>query len=422
MFIASIGWINRIITAAIQIISIPLIIRVLGNNNYAVFAIITGLMMWYNLGDFGLGPSIQNEISRLRVVGENVNEFLRSIAIYIVLIGVLEVFVFSCGSFFLQDILLRKIPSQVPYYLLAVVGDLYILMVLFSIAFKIFFAEQRGYWAYIYQTIGVVGALIVVLVLIFLDVPYKLLWISLGWIVPQTLAALAAFLHVVPLSKWFSASDFKRFYKILSFAWRYNINTIGAAFVLGIDYIIMSQIVSANDIIIYNIFNKVYLFISFGYSTILAALWPVMAEAAVVDDPTAIGKVNKMLLRNIFIGIGYILLTTLVILTMKKVIIGFFAGAQLMVSGLIIILFGIYYSIRVWVDTYNMAILSRNKITFIAATVPIQAAISIVFLYYFGTKFGIEGIVFGFLLCFLVTAAWILPCYYYSLLPNRRKT
>ena len=86
--------------------------------------------------------------------------------------------------------------------------------------------------------------------------------------------------------------------------------------------------------------NKIYLFISFGYSTILTALWPVMAEAAVMDDPAAISKVNKMLLRNIFIGMGYILLATLVILTMKKFVIGFFAGAQLMVSSLIIILFG----------------------------------------------------------------------------------
>jgi len=416
IFVASFGWICRVINAVIQVISIPLILHFLGMTDYAVFAVITGLITWYNLADVGLGPSIQNEISSMRVAGADFDIFLNSIAIYIIALGLIEVIIFSFAAFFLQGVLLRQINAVVPSYLLAVIGSMYILVAVFSVSARIFFAKQKGHLGYLYQSIGIIFGFLVVLIIIFFHTQNRILGIMLGWTVPQVIAAIVGFLHAMPHGGWIKSSSFKRFREILSTAWQFSFNSLGAAFVLGLDYIIMSQIISADDIVIYNIVNKIFTFIFFGYNAILLALWPSMAENYVSGNELKIKEANEAILKNILIGSAYIFVVSVIVIITKDFIMHYFSNSTLSVSVLVIALFSLYYIIRVWSDTYTVAILSRNKIAFIIATIPFQAIVSVIFMYYFGSKFGLVGIILGMVLCFSLTSLWIMPCYHYYLL------
>lgn len=419
--VASFGWICRIINASIQVVSIPVILRFLGTSDYAIFAIITGLLTWYNLADIGLGSSIQNEISYLRVNGDDGKEFLRSIAIYIVIIGIIEVAFFLIAALFLQHLLLRQISTTAPRYLLAMVGSMYIVVTVFGISARIFFAKQKGYWGYLYQSVGIVIGFTVILLMIFLQVQNKLFWIAFGWMVPQVIISIISFLHAVPCARWIKSADFKVFRKILATAWQFSVYAISAAFVLGLDYIIMSQIISVNEIVIYNIFNKIFAFIFFGYTAVLAAIWPVMTENYVSGNELKIRATNKTIVRNIWLGVTYVLLASIVVIVAKGSLMRYFADAKLTVPALIIALFGIYYAIRVWSETYTTAILSRNKVAFVVTVLPLQAVISVVFSYYFGMKFGLAGILAGLILCFVLTSFWLMPVYHYYLLGYFKK-
>jgi len=407
---------SRIVNAGIQLAAIPLILRFLGTQDYSVFAVVTGLLMWFNLADIGLGFSIQNHISLLRVKGGSDTLFLQKIAIFILVIGCLELVIFSVIAPFLQHFLLHKLEVTTPFYLLMLAGDLYMLSALFGVGYRVFFARQQGYFAYLYQTVSYVLGFFLVALCVLLHVNAKLPWVVVAWVLPQALCALIGFLHAMPLGNWLRAADFSMFKTIFKKAWQYGFNALGAAFVLGVDYIIMAQLLNANDITVYNIFNKIFSFMYFGYTAILAAIWPVLAEYYATFSRKAFQKANAMLIRNALAATLYVVGGTCTILLLKGFLLSLFIKTQLMVSGTILILFGFYYITRVWTDTYATAVQSQNKIGFIAATVPIQAVVSVVFLYGFGKWLGLPGIVLGLGLCFLVTGCWMLPVYhYYSL-------
>ncbi|OGT11288.1 MAG: hypothetical protein A2X77_01800 [Gammaproteobacteria bacterium GWE2_42_36] len=413
-YVVGSGWLSRIVIAGVQVLSIPLVLRFVGTEQYALFAVITGLLLWFNLADLGLGPSIQNHISLLRVKQEDTKSFLSSLTLFIFLLGIIEIVVFSLIAPFLQHFLLHKLTSQASSYLLVVAGNMYILAALFGISYKIFFAQHRGYWAYAYQTMSYLGSLLLVLLLIFLKIDQnKLLWVLLGWTVPQMAFAFISFLHAVPLRQCIVAADFSVFKKMLSKAWQYSVNAVGAAFVLGIDYVIMSQLLNANDITVYNVFNRIFSFMYFGYTAVLIALWPVLSEHYADSKIEKYRRANAMLIRNGLMATLYVVTGTLIIFILRKPLLLIFSKNTLVIPGIAILLFGFYYITRVWTDTYATAIQSRNKIAFIAATVPIQAITSVIFLYYFSRWLGLSGIILGLALCFLITGFWLLPAYHY---------
>ena len=407
------GWCYRIIMAVTQVISIPIALRCLGVDNYAVFAVITGLVAWFNLADLGFGYSIQNYISTLRIEGKNTSDFLRSIVLGFLIIALVEILFFCIAAPFLQVFLLKNFVVKTSWYLLLVIGSAYVISAVCSVSYRVFFAEQKGYWGYFYQSAGWLGALLVMVVLSYLPLGNKLFLILLGWIVPQTLCALVSFIHAMPWRGIFTHYNFRLFKEIFAKAGLFNLNAIGAACVLGLDYVIMSQLLTARDITLYNIFNKVFQFIHAGYTVVLMALWPVMAEKFATHKAKEVHAVNVMLLRNIFWAMIYLIGATIFVLLVKDLLLSFFSKNLLTISYGVIVLFGVYYAVRIWVDSYATAIQSRNKIKFIAFTVPIQAVVSVSLLYYFGARYGLEGILIALILCFVVTAVWVLPCYHY---------
>lgn len=78
-------------------------------------------------------------------------------------------------------------------------------------------------------------------------------------------------------------------------------------------------------------------------------------------------------------------------------------------------LFLVYMVLRVWSDTFAMVLLSFNKTGVLNRYIPFQAAVSIVAQIWLGKVFGSTGIIFGLIVSFIATAAWILPRTFYKL-------
>jgi hypothetical protein len=80
----------------------------------------------------------------------------------------------------------------------------------------------------------------------------------------------------------------------------------------------------------------------------------------------------------------------------------------------VIILFGIYAVIRVWTDSYAVALQSQNQLKIFWIYVPIQAILSFFGMYFFSLHYGLNGILTGLILSFVLTASWILPVSYFK--------
>ena len=109
-------------------------------------------------------------------------------------------------------------------------------------------------------------------------------------------------------------------------------------------------------------------------------------------------------------GFNIIVISTLLILLFKEIIFNLIVRDKINnIQNTTIILFGLYFCIRVWSDTFSTLLLSINKVNIFYLYVPIQAGISFLLQYNLGLKIGINGIVLALIISFLLTAFWILP-------------
>jgi O-antigen/teichoic acid export membrane protein len=187
---------------------------------------------------------------------------------------------------------------------------------------------------------------------------------------------------------------------------------ISAAFTLLMDYVVMSQTLSSQDITIYNILTRLFMFVFFIYNALLSVLWPVVAELYVRKEWR---QATTILQKNIGVGVGFMAICTVLFILSKTLIMRVIApSSQLVLPVTTIFLFGLYFIIRVWSDTYSMALQSQNAMKVFLYYVPLQAIVSGVGMYVFSQHFGVNGILYGLITSFILTASWILPYTYYK--------
>ncbi len=180
--------------------------------------------------------------------------------------------------------------------------------------------------------------------------------------------------------------------------------------VLQTDYIVMSQKLSAADIIKYTVTMKIFGLMFFIYTAVLQALWPVCAELRVKMQWR---KLHRIIFLNIIGGVFFIGLGTLFIYVLKDYIYSIIAnGIDYNISEVVFVLLAVYFSIRVWCDTFAMLLQSMNQLKILWLIVPCQALIGGVTQWYFAEHYGIVGILYGLILSFSLTVFWGLPVYY----------
>ena len=416
-FIAAIGWVSRIASALSKIIAIPIVFGYLGSDLYAAFILIVGLSSWFSIIDFGVGKSLQNYLSAAHVQGENSNALLGNTVILLMLLSIVSIGFYSVIAYPLQYLLLHNIAYDVAryqWYILLVVGNIYILTSLLNISFNVFFAEFRAHWTYIYQFLQAVSSVIAVfLVRYFYLGDNRFFVVLLFWAGAPFLIAIIAYLHSFPLRKIFSTYNFAIIKSILIRGikfWGFSIGTVAN---IGLTYLIMSQTLAPNEITIYYILERLFNVVFFIYQAVLAVIWPKLSEMFANQLNK---EANKMLLRNLWLGVLSIVISTFLILTAKNNILELLVSTKgaLFVSGIAIILFGLYYILKVFVETYTVGLQSQNRLKIFWIYLPFQIFIGVTAMYFLSVHYGMNGILLGLILSTLLTANIVLPLVYYK--------
>jgi len=412
------GWGSRIIMAATQLVAIPILLTNLGIKDYAIFSVLTGLNVWFALSCFGIGPSLQNRISSLKVQKKDYHNYLTSITLFLLLFGIVQVAIFSIFSPFLQRLLLKQFNYSGSSLTLFIIESIYILNTVFEISNKIFFAEQKGYWVYFYNTLGRIFSLVSIIVVCSANIQEnKLLILIIAWVFTPMLFFLIGYLHAIPLSYWIKHANISVFKELVFKSKDFATITIAGTVIVGMDYIVISQVLIPSDIVVYNIANKVFLLISLGYSVILSTLWPVLSEKFQLGN---IKSAHKLIYKNISYGSLLVVTIVLFFVFFREVFIEYFKieGDTLNISYTIIFLFGVYYLIKIWTETFSITLQSRNQTKVLMYVLPLQACLNIIFMFTLGYYFKLNGILLSLILCNLLTSAYMLPfAHYKSLKP-----
>ncbi|WP_258034170.1 MATE family efflux transporter [Pectobacterium odoriferum] len=179
----------------------------------------------------------------------------------------------------------------------------------------------------------------------------------------------------------------------------------------------MSQKLSTADIIKYSVLMKIFSLAFFIYSALLQALWPVCTELCVNKKWR---ELNKIVMLNIVIGSLVIIVFTAIIFFLKDEIIPLISSKiDLSINYSIFLMFGVYFIIRVWCDSFAMLLQSMNYLKPLLYLVPIQAVVGFSSQWFFAEEYGIVGMLSGLSLSFVATVFWGLPYYYYKLIKEK---
>jgi len=343
-FVAVIGWISKVISASLSIINTRLLIELFDFKGFAAYSVIISLSGWVALLNFGIGPAIQNEISKYKSEGKDVKSLLSLSFSLILLIISISIPLLLLITLFIKKVLLSNY-SFISIYSLYITLFFLLLAGITDIYYKILFAEYRGYLSNIYPALLSLFVLMFLIILKTLNIkdfnillicvfsPYLIIFFlshftSLGFIKPKF--------------------DIKLFKEVIHIAKKFFLFAILSNSTLNIDYIVMSKIINEKDISIYNINMKIFNFIFMFYNTILFALWPVVSE---IFYKKQFKKIDDKIFKTIKIGIFYLIIGFSLIYVFKKNIFNFISGKNIIVSYTTIILTAIYFLLRIWTDT-----------------------------------------------------------------------
>ncbi len=410
--VAASAWGSKIVTAFVQIISIRTLLLYLGEEQYAVYAIIMSLSTWFLTLDCGIGAALQNFISECRSKNQSYDRYLKSALQISILLFFIFVALLSIVSPFMQEKILSNylsIKELQTINIIGIIGTVFIATAMTSITYRVYFALQKGYISNILPALGLVLSMILIVPANkYFKEDASILTALLIFTLPQLF--MAAFPYVKVFKNcFFRILDFDKqaLKELFIRGIKFGGYLIMATAALQLDYIIMSQTADASGITTYNIFSKLFLMLLFINGTLLAASWPVSSE---LFSSGNYGAIKKMLQKYLIFGISIIIAGSVGIYLFSGFIIKILAPeTSISVSLPLIALFCVYFILRVWTDTFGMFLLSINAIRIFWIYIPLQALVCACSAYFLSLRYGINGILAGLILSFLFTSCILLP-------------
>ncbi len=414
LIVAGVAWISRAVMALSTLASVRLLMDNLGLENYAVFVLLTSMTGWFMLADFGVGSSVQNYISEARANNKIYSHLVMASSQLAVFLGCLTLaFLYFTSSYF-GPLLLKQaefLSDIQKTKLFFVTSTLSICAALGGVIYKVWYAEQRGHLSNIAPAIASLLALAGLLIVKDVSFDNKLFANLIIFIFPTALIPTISLLNCLFKDSINSKKNntllIREFKPILNRGLKFWFFSVVAAGVLQIDYIIMSQYLTAYDIAVYSVATKIFGISFFIYNAVLSALWPILAEALAKNNWVPV----KSHIKNILIS-GLLLTsfcTILLIWLMPFFVELLMPNKNIVVPIGFILILGAYQIIRIWTDAFAMVLQCASSLNSFLILVPLQAVICISLQLLLVPSFGIYGVLFALSASFLITVSWSLP-------------
>ncbi|WP_026765957.1 MATE family efflux transporter [Selenomonas ruminantium] len=426
MVVTMSAWGSRVVMAGLNFVSIPLIVSLIGLDGYELYVLAGSLSAWYALIDIGLGSAIQNIISTCRVKKKDYFDYIVN-AVFIILVALLLVTLILMGlSDTIGAILLQKYEGMTlsdKGWLFFEISVLLLLLGSSNLVNRIWYGEQRGYLANIVPAVGYVVGFIILEVIAHYKIDTDIYQVIFLWYFPVCslqICMLLIRIHILKIRDLFCCVKKEILHKLWQNCKGFWCFAFLSVVTLQINYIIMSQFIYANGMVAYNLVDKIMNLSFFVYTAILSALWPVFTEAFSKREWS---RVIAYCRRYIFIGVFIVLICMLFsIMFMPYLANVLLHGNHIDISNWFILMFGVYYVLRVWTDTFAIILQSRNDMRPFLLMVPLQAVLSVTLQCLLVKTYGIYGVLAGLMLSYVITVVWYLPYKVYRSYEKETKT
>lgn len=413
-FVTLAAWFSRGLQATLQVLMLSILTQILSVNDYAVFILISSLLVWFMLMDLGLGYALQNQISKLKAQNQDYEKFIADVFISGFFLLMLFSFVSLVLTYTLIPEYLDKYSEDKSYHREFLLSALLMTFIsVFGMIYKVWYALGKGYWS------SIIPALATIISYIFLELLLKfnnqsLLTVFLAYFLPLALMPFLFYINILINLRRKINLNFNYTKQLFKSAKGFLFFGFISALVLNVDFFIASQFLPAEQIVQYHTLLKLFSFGLFVYSAYLMAVWPVFSEKIEKKETLYIIDMIKKILP---IGMIFIMACTALLIWMgPHIYTSLIKNMDLNVSTAIVLLFGLYFIVRVWTDTFSMILLSGNSHAPLLKSLLIQAALSISLQIILVSYFQIYGLIVALIISFLLTVAWYLPYSSYKFL------
>ena len=400
------AWLARVVTAVLQILSVRAAIFLVGTDQYSVIAIIVGLQAWFLLLDFGGSFSFLNYASEKQALGGGAQDCLAcallwSIASVIVGTLLLNVLAAPVAKWLFQNgITFTK--STDAETALRVGGTLFIVFANTQLIPRLWLAEGRGYIANILPVLGATSTLLAFELMPLLGASHlDIVTVTVIFCFPNAFIQLVCLIWV-SLKRGIAPntcnSDFLKMFGARAF--QAFIFALQAAGTLQIDYIILSQLAEPADIVIYSIFSRVFILLSFVYTSVLTSIWPVLAYNIVHREALKLRQGIKYLF---IYGTAFVVVASVAIYVFERPLLSLMTHGQVISPPpFLVVLLGFNQLAVLWVSILSQIMQVAGRLKIMINATFFQLIISVGLQYWLTTRLGITGIVAGVLLSYLV--------------------
>jgi O-antigen/teichoic acid export membrane protein len=414
----TLGWLARISVAGANFYAITLVLSSSTIAAYSVILLLGALIAWTQLAELGLGSALQNYISEQNAKQSGSNHTVTGIIQAYLGLTIIAMLLLSLVGGLIAPIYLGGVypeGSEVLTNVFVSTLSLLIMVNLGTLAFKIYNANREPWIGYLYQILGSVLTILLMLSLPRLFPTPDLLTTAIFYFLGPAIASLFSFIGLLYRYKYniFSLSliQIERgiINKIAGGSLNFLVFNVVSAFVLTADYVVMSQLLDAEDIAFYGTTLKVFGLVFVMYSSILVVEWPKCSEDFHLKKSNRHQHVLSRIMR---FGIAYTLVFTLVFAVSISKFFEILGMGTTEVGILFPLLFGGYFVIRIFTDTYTMLLQSMSELKPIILLTPVQAFLSFALQIFFVFQFGLNGVLIGLILSYLLTVTSFLPVFY----------
>ncbi len=401
-------------------------IKYLGKENYGIWIVLSGIIVWSNIFDLGFSNGLRNRLAEARAEGNsNIEKYYVSTTYAFLLIMALILTIFFVPLFFYLDwqtiINTTTVENEIIRYIVLIIFILFILQFILKPIGSILQAYQ---WPSIVQLINLFGSILALLGIFYLLSLAQPISLSLyAYIVAGTpvLALLLAtiyfykqkFSKLIPSIKYVKQKYFKN---IVGLGLSFFIIQLSAVIVFQTDNMIISYLFGPAEVTNYNIVYRYFSIITIVFGVIMAPFWTAFTDAYQKNDFLWI----RNTMRTLILLLGGSIIGSIFLLIISNNIYSIWIDKNLIISNSLSALMAIYVVLYSLLNIFSYFSNGTGKVKVQMFVYIFAALINIPMSIFFGKilEFGVDGVLLATIISTLLTSV-IMIIQYYKLVNNR---
>jgi len=296
--------IYKVFSILITFFLVPLSISYLGSEKYGVWLTIFSFIGWFNIFDFGIGNGLRNKLT-IALSSNNTKlakTYISTAYFGMLLIMLFLIILFSVPfSFIHWEHVFNYSANESLGQLIAIVYIIFSINLVIRMISIIYYADQKSSVAGLMNLTGQ----IIIFVSIYIAMHFSNASLTLYgsivigsnmmvYLIASFIAYFGKYKSIRPNIKYFKKEHFK---DILSLGGKFFLIQIAAVMIYSTDNFIINYFFGGEEVTIYNIAFKYFMFATMGMNIILEPYWSAFTSAATHEDNEWIKHSIKNLLK-----------------------------------------------------------------------------------------------------------------------------